>query len=248
MNRTICFASIVLALVAISALSATASAQPGPGMGFGMFGGGAGAALSGQYGRLLTMPSVQKELELVDDQKDKIRAASEKMMSSMGELRDGMSPPSPDMSQEERQKWMEDMQKKMQPIQDEYQKAVEAALLPKQVKRLKEIALQVVGAQALNIKQVQEDLKLTSDQLDKIKTINEDMGKKIREMFESGDFQGMRTKMPEIRQENEKQLTGVLTAEQKASLEKMKGEKLDIPDSELRGPGGRGRGGPGGPG
>jgi hypothetical protein len=40
---------------------------------------------------------------------------------------------------------------------------------------------------------------------------------------------------------------GVLTDVQKASLEKMKGQKLDIPDSELGGFG-RGRGGPGGPG
>ena len=92
MIRSIRFASIVLAVAAISALSAAAWAQPGPGMGFGMFGGGAGATLSTQYGRLFMMPSVQKELELVDDQKDKIREAGEKMMSSMREVGEGMTP------------------------------------------------------------------------------------------------------------------------------------------------------------
>ena len=75
------------------------------------------------------------------------------------------------------------------------------------------------------------------------------MGKKIQALFAeaNGDFQSLRPKMQEIRQDTEKQLTGVLTDAQKASLEKMKGEKLDIPADELRGRGGF-RGGMGGPG
>ena len=49
--------------------------------------------------------------------------------------------------------------------------------------------------------------------------------------------------MQEMRKDTEKQILDVLTDDQKASFEKMKGEKLEIPASELRGPGG-----PGGPG
>jgi hypothetical protein len=240
MVRSMRFASIILAFLAVLVLSANAWAQPGRGMGMGMFGGGQAQSISAQYGRLLGMPSVQKELELVDDQKAKITEANEKMMSSMREAFSGMEPPSPDMTPEERQKSMEEMQKKMQPIQDELKKTLESVLLPNQLKRLKEIAVQVAGAQALNDKQIQEELKLTSDQLAKIKTINEDMSKKMRELFESGDFQSMREKMPEIRQDTEKKLLGVLTDAQKASLEKMKGQKLEIPESEMRGPGRRG--------
>ena len=247
MVRSIRFASIVLALLAVSALSAVAWAQPGPGMGFGMFGGGA-ASLSAQYGRLLMIPTVQKELELVDDQKTKINDASQTMRGSMQEAFSDMTPPSPDMTPEERQKSMEEMQKKMQPIQEKYQKAVESILLPNQAKRLKEIALQVAGTAALSDKQVQDDLKLSSDQVNKIKTINEDMSKKRQALFAeaNGDFQSLRPKMQEISQDTEKQLTGVLTDAQKSALEKMKGQTLDIPADELRGRGGfRGRG-PGG--
>ena len=212
-----------------------------------MFGGGA-ASLSMQYGRLLMIPTVQKELELVDDQKTKISDASQTMRDSMQEAFSGMQPPTPDMTPEEQQKAREEMQKKMQPIQDKFQKAVEGILLPNQAKRLKEIALQVAGTAALSDKQVQDDLKLSSDQVVKIKTINEDMGKKIQALFAeaNGDFQSLRPKMQEIRQDTEKQLTGVLTDAQKAALEKMKGPTLDIPADELRGRGGfRGRG-PGG--
>ncbi len=247
MVRSMRLASIALVMLGMLALCTAALAQPGPGMG--MFGSQAMASLSAQYGRLLMIPSVQKELELVDDQKAKITEANENMRQSMQEAFSGMQPPSPDMTPEEQQKFREEMQKKMQPIQEKYQKAVESILLPNQAKRLKEIALQVAGTSALSDKQVQEDLKLSSDQVEKIKTINEDMGKKIQAMLAeaNGDFQSLRPKMQELRQDVEKQLTGVLTDAQKASLEKMKGEKLDIPADELRGRGGF-RGGMGGPG
>ena len=115
---------------------------------------------------------------------------------------------------------------------------------PHQLERLKGIALQRTGIRALSFKQVQEDLKLTDDQVAKIKSINEAAGKKMRELFQAGgNPQDNFPKMQEIGKETEKQLEDVLTADQKASLEKMKGEKLDIPASEMRGPG-FGAGGP----
>ncbi|MGA2798973.1 MAG: hypothetical protein ABSE63_15445, partial [Thermoguttaceae bacterium] len=188
MVRSMRFTSISLVALGMLVLCSAAMAQPG--MGMGMFGGPM-ASLSGQYGRLLNMPSVQKELEIVDDQKTKVTEANDKMRSDMQEIFSGMQPPSPDMTPEERQKSMDEMQKKMQPIQEKFQKALESILLPNQTKRLKEIALQVAGTQALNDKQVQEDLKLSSDQVGKLKTINEDMGKKIQALFAeaNGDFQ-----------------------------------------------------------
>jgi hypothetical protein len=246
MVRSMRFASIVLALLGMSLLSAAAWAQPGPGMGFGMMGGGQAPSVSMQYGRLLSMPTVQKELELVDDQKTKIREAIGKMQSAMREMFSGMQ----DIAPEDRQAKMEEIGKKMQAQQDDLKKVIESTLLPNQLKRLKEIALQVAGNQALNDKQIQEELKMTAEQLAKIKTIGEDSMKKIRDLFsEGGDPQSAMPKMQEIRQDTEKQTLAVLTDAQKAALEKMKGQKLEIPASELGGFGGfRGRGGPGGPG
>jgi len=244
MVRSMRFASIVFVMLGMLVLCTAAMAQPGPGMGFGMFGGGPMATLSAQYGRLINLPTVQKELELVDDQKTKIKEASDKAQAARRELFSGMQ----DIAPEERQAKMEEIGKKMQAQQDEMKKVIESTLLPNQLKRLKEIALQVAGTQALNDKQVQDDLKLTADQVAKIKTIGEDSTKKIQELFTpGGDMQSAFPKIQEIRQDAEKQIIGVLTDEQKASLEKMKGEKLDIPASELGGFG-RGRGGPGGPG
>ena len=245
MVRSMRFASIALVMLGMLVLCTAAMAQPGPGMGFGMFPGGPAYTVSMQYGRLLNSPTVQKDLELVDDQKTKIKETSDKAQAAMREMRMGMQ----DLAPEERQAKMEEMGKKMQAQQEELKKVIESTLLPNQLKRLKEIALQVAGSQALNDKQIQDDLKLTADQVAKIKTIGEESMKKIQDLFAGGgDPQSAFQKMPEIRQETEKQIVAVLTDEQKASLEKMKGQKLEIPTSEL-GRGGRGgMGGPGGPG
>ena len=259
MTRLCHVGSIALMSLGALALCTAVWAQPGPGgpppggPGFGMFGGGPGGmSLAGMYGFLLNTPTVQKELELVDDQKAKIKEAGDKAQAAMREMFSGMR----DLSNEERQEKMREVGKKMQAQGEQTRKSIEEALLPHQLERLRGIALQMAGVGALNDKQLQQDLKLSEDQVAKIKSIGEESGKKMQEMFA-----GMRDLSPEDRQakmaevgkkaqemrkDSEKQLLEVLTDDQKASIEKMKGEKLVIPPSEFRGPGGPRR--PGGPG
>jgi hypothetical protein len=176
----------------------------------------------------------------------------------MRELFSGMQ----DLTQEERQAKMAELGKKMQAQGEETKKAVEGILLPDQLKRLKGIALQRMGAMALSDKDVQKELKFSDDQVAKIKSVGEDMMKKGRELFQSaGNFRDMtdeeradfRKKGEDLRKESETKVMDVLTADQKAQLEQLKGKKLDIPDSEMRGGmgggrrGNRGGGGGGGP-
>lgn len=213
-----------------------------------MGGGPGGGSIAGQYARLLSSPTVQKELELVDDQKAKIAEAGQKAQTAMRQMFSGMR----DLSEEERRAKMQEMGRKMAAQAEESRKAIEEILLPHQLERLKGIALQVAGVQALTDKEIQQDLKLTEEQIAKIKSILEEAGKKMRELFGQGergerpDFRTIGPKMQEIRKDTEKQLLEVLTEDQKAQLEKMKGEKVEIPATELRGPGGPG--GPGNPG
>jgi Spy/CpxP family protein refolding chaperone len=235
-----CMSIVVVALAAL-ALCTAAWAQPGPGGGGPGFGfGGGNMSLSMMWGPLLNSPTVQKDLGLLEDQEAKIKEASEKAQTAMREMRSGMG--DPNLSPEERaEKWRE-MGKKMQALGEEMKKTVEATLLPKQLERLKGIALQQAGAMALADKDVQHDLKLSDDQIAKIKSIGEESMKKARELFvPGGDREDMRTKMQELRKDAEKQAMYVLTAEQKDSLEKMKGAKLEIPREELRMPGFGGR-------
>jgi Spy/CpxP family protein refolding chaperone len=232
MARVLRLMSIVLVVLALVAVSTAAWAQPprgGPGFG-GPFGGG-NMSLSMTYGMLLNSPTVQKDLGLLEDQEAKIKEATDKAQTAMRELWSGMR----DLSPEERQEKMKEIGKKMQDLAEETKKTVEATLLPKQLERLKGIAIQVAGTMALADKGVQQDLKLSDDQIAKIKSIGEESMKKVRELFEPGaDREAMRTKMDELRKDAEKQVMDVLTAEQKDSFEKMKGAKLEIPREELR--------------
>ena len=202
------------------------------------------------YGMLLSSPTVQKDLDLVDDQKAKIKEINDKARTAMGELFSGMR----DLTPEERDAKRAENMKKMEALGEKTNKAIEGVLLPDQFKRLKGIALQRMeavgmGAMALGDKTIQKDLNLTDDQIAKIKSIGDDARKKAGELFSSGaDRDEMRKKAEEMRKETDKKLMDVLTADQKTTLEKMKGKKLDIPQSELRMGfgGGRGRGGRGG--
>lgn len=271
MSRSIRFVAIAFMSLAALALCASAWAQPGPGVGprpgFGMFVSGPGASLSMMYGPLLNVPTVQKDLDLLDEQKAEIKPAIEKAQAAMRELFSGMR----DLSPEERRVKMEEIGKKMQ-VQaeemkktiaspavlasaimqaqaEELKKTIEHTLLPNQLKRLKGIALQIADVRALTDKEVQQDLKLSDEQTAKIKSIGEDSMKKISALFsEGGDRQTVGPKIQELRKDSEKQIMDVLTDDQKASLEKMKGDKLEIPPAEFGGFGGRRGSGPGGAG
>jgi hypothetical protein len=179
---------------------------------------------------------VQKDLEIVADQKTKLAALN---------VRDIYTSLPQDLPPEERgAKMLEAVMKKLGEI-----------LLPKQLDRLKQIQLQAEGAMALSNPEVVKALKITTEQQDKMKPISEEGQTKLREAR-----RGLRdlseaerpAKMAEIQKMTKElgdKLLEVLTSDQRAQLDKMKGEKIDIDFSTLMGPGGRGgRGGPGGPG
>jgi Spy/CpxP family protein refolding chaperone len=248
MMRSLRFVSVVVVSLAAIAATDSAWAQPGRGGGGRGFGrGGFTSSLSMMYPMLLNSATVQKDLDLVADQKAKIKEISDKADAARRELFSGMR----DLTQEERQAKFAESRKKMEEMGEKTNKEIEGVLLPDQLKRLKAIALQRMGVMALSDKTVQKDLKLTNDQTAKIKSIGEDSMKKMGELFSSGlERDEMREKAQELRKAGEKQVMDVLTADQKTALEKMKGKELKIPNSELRmqGFGGRGgrRGGGGG--
>ena len=212
--------AIGLGVVAALAVAANLQAQ-GPGGRGGMMGGQRGSLLM-----LLQNEQVQKEIELVADQKEKITALAtetrEAMRAKMGDMSN--------LSQEERRTKMEGMRKEMEEEAAKTQKKVEGILLPKQLERIKQIQLQVQGAMALANAEVAKALALTDDQQAKIKTINDDSRNAMRDMFSGGGppSDEDREKLQKSIRDTETKLMDVLTAEQKEKLEKMKGPKFDI--------------------
>ena len=218
-----------------------------------MMGGmGSGPSLLETAGMLLRADEVQKEIELLDDQKAKLKAFSDELRAEMEKQRDQYR----DLSPEERMAKFNEARK-------EYGAKVTAKvneiLLPHQVDRVKELAVQRLGLMALGDPDVQEKLKISEDQKEKMKAVRESISNTMREMFAGmrdldeearrKKFGEIREKMDKIRSETEAKVLDILTSEQKGGLEKMKGKKFDFPEGMgFGGSGGRrGPGGPGGP-
>lgn len=238
----------VLGLVVALATAALVQAQPpgrgpggpgGPG-GFGMFGRGGGD----QTLRLLGLPEVQQELELVDEQKTKLKAIGDEIRQRVQQEFAGLRQLDP----EQRRAKFEEAQKKAQAWGEESRKRVDEILLPHQLDRLEEIRLQVRGTSALADAKVQEDLGLTAEQKTKLRELREKAEADIRGAFEGLrelSEEARRAKMAESREKMQKaikdvaeQAMGVLTDQQRAKFEEMKGKKIEIQWPQ-RGPQGR---------
>jgi Spy/CpxP family protein refolding chaperone len=252
MVRKLFLLTPVVALAVVLMVADTSLAQR---QGRGGRGGFGGRGMMGDPGMmLLANEAVQKELELVGDQKDAIEKLSEDTRAQMRELFQGGQ----DLSPEERREQFEKNREKMTEITKATQTKLNTILLPNQVERLKQLNLQLSGLRALDNEEVAKALNITDDQKSKLTAVREEGGEKMRELFQGGQdlspderreqFEKNREKMTELRKEQEEKTLAVLTPEQKEQFEKMKGEKFEFPEEMTRfgGFGGRGFGGPGG--
>ncbi|MGD0519072.1 MAG: hypothetical protein ABSA26_16175 [Thermoguttaceae bacterium] len=233
---------ILIGFLGAALLASEVQAQPGGGQrgggrgGMGPGGGGGMMILS-----LVQNEKVQKELEIVADQKTKLTELATEQRSAM---RDAFSSLPQDLDPEER---MTKMQALMKENQDKLMKKLGEILLPKQLERLKQILLQAQGSMALSDPDVVKALNITSEQQEKMKTVREDAMTKSRDALSGVSGAERRTKMQELMKEIDKKVLEVLTTDQVAQLEKMKGAKVDFDLSAITRGGGRaGRGGTGG--
>lgn len=187
---------------------------------------------------LLRVDPVKVEIELSPDQDE----AVEKLMQPAERPQVNFR----EMSDDERREAFAKMQKEQEERVQKMEEQLEEVLLPQQMERLKQIALQLRGIRALREDDVAKELKITPAQLEKIdgveEKLREENGPKFRELMQSGDRDAMREAFTKMREESEKQVLAVLTSDQRTEFEKMKGEKFDMPEGAFGG----GRGGPGG--
>jgi len=243
MKRSLLALSFACFGILLSALPATAQQQEGqrPRGGF-----GGGRSFGFSETALLGNEQVQKELEISADQTAKITKIREESRSQFAPFPEGFR----DLPEAERTAKMTEMRTKNEAAMKEIRGKINEVLLPDQRERLKELAIQAQGTGALFNPETAEALKLTDDQKKKLETIREESAAKMRELFSGGRGQGgpseeARTKMAEIRKESGDKSLAVLTTEQAAQFEKMKGEKSSIDFTQMRGGPGGGRG-PGG--
>ncbi len=227
-------------LVFVVALSVTslAWAQPGGGRGgFGGFGGFGGGSLLD----LARIEAVQKEIEAVDDQVKGIAKLSEEMRASRGER------PQVDwrnMSEADREKAMAEGRARREKEAAAANAKLAEILLPLQIERLEQISLQMRGTSALADPKVAAKLSLTDEQKKKLEAVQTANMEAMRALFQGGNREGMREKMQEQRKTSEEKVLAVLTADQKAAFEKLKGAAFTMPEGAFgRGPQGGDQGG-----
>jgi Spy/CpxP family protein refolding chaperone len=209
---------------------------------------------------LMGSEQVKKELKVTEEQGKKIE---EVLASHREALRGSFGGGNfRDLSDEERQKAMDEMAKKRAELVKKTDGALAAVLNKEQVQRLNEIHVQQQGVEALNDEAVVAALKLTDEQKAKIKgvitTRDEELAKlrPTRRRGEGGDGppgggEEARAKIDKVRKDADTAAFAVLTKEQNESLAKLKGAAFELDRSTLRGAGGfggGGRGGRGGPG
>ncbi len=220
--------AVALGLVALLAAPALAQQRGGRG--------GFGQTMS--LGRLAQNKSVQEELKVNEDQSKKMSEAMTKLREDLkddyaklggGRGRRGGGGGGADVSQEERVA----ARKK---VNEAEEKALKGVLDDRQIKRLEQIHVQQEGLAAFTQDEdVQKALKLSDDQKDKIKTINEEMRKQMQELRGGGGGGGGRGFNPEMMQkirglqkEATQNAVKVLNDNQKKTYEELTGKPFEI--------------------
>jgi len=219
--RTFCKTALSLVLVALLASPGLAQRQRQRPGGFGQ--------------NLLTNKSVQEELKITKEQKEKIDEANKKIQDKQRDERAKLR----DLSQEERREKAQALQKE---ATEELIKAGD--LTSEQKKRFAQIQLQQRRTRAFADAEVQKQLKLTDAQKETIKTALKEGEDKAtaetKDLDRRTDFQKIREIRQKVGKETQGKIAAALTTEQKKIWADMVGEPFEV-KFEQRRPGGGNR-------
>lgn len=205
---------------------------------------GAGRAGEGFLLLLLRMERVQKELNLTDEQKGKLKD----LLGEGTRPRDGKG--RGDNPPEGAKGHGDGFRAQM----GEQLKKVHEVLQPEQLTRLKEIGLQVRGAAVLLDQDMTDKLKLTDQQKEKLRLAYDEASQKRRtlrpDQLRDLSADERRQKMAEFAKQHQqidddfrRKAEDILTTDQLKEFQKMLGQKVDLGRDALRFGFGRGPGG-----
>lgn len=212
----------------VAGLSSAALAQrggPGRAGAPGGFGGPGGFGSSLMF--LLQNDAVKKEIELLDDQSASIEKLAEEMRSKREER------PRVDfrnLSEQEQEKAYAEMRVRREKEATAANAKLAEILLPHQLKRLREISVQLRGTRALTDAEVATQLKLSDAQKQKLEDVMRQNSEAVWKLFREGNRDEAMAKMEALRKEGEQKVLAVLTPDQKAQFEKLKGEPFKMPE------------------
>lgn len=237
-----------MALV-VGLVAATQAQPPGGRGGFGF--GGMGGGPTG----LLRSKTVQDAIKVTEEQKEKLTEWAREFNQRSAEMRKEMMA---DLQGTPREEMMAKFAEISAKVNNEAYKELATVLKEDQVKRLKQIDVQVAGLQAFAMPHVREALKITEEQKEKMQEITMSMGREMRDLMEEyglggrgqggGGFpkidpakmQEMQKKQAVITKEAMDKVMAMMTDEQKTTYKELTGEPVDLEKirSETQGRGG----------
>jgi hypothetical protein len=158
--------------------------------------------------RLLHQKAVQDELKMTDEQVKKVDALAQKLKDEREAAIDKGE--KPDLA-----KMVEKMDK-----------AVAAFLKPEQLKRLKEIQLQVGGARVFNNPELVKEMKITDAQQKKLKELQDETAAEVKKIYEKDaeSRDEARKKVTELNNKVREKIIDLMEGEQKEKWKEKVGE------------------------
>jgi hypothetical protein len=202
---------LFLVVAAVALLCSPALAQRRPG----------GGGLADMLGN----KKLKEELKLTDEQAEKaVKVAKDVAEKHKDDLKDV------DFMTEEGRKKAGEVRAA---VTEETMKGLKDVLDAKQTTRLNQLLFQqrmaFRGPDIFTDPKVQETLKLSDEQKDKIKTLATDFNKERRELFQGGFNEETRKKMEALRKDTMEKVDAVLKDDQKKALKEMSGEPFEFP-------------------
>lgn len=214
---------LAAALVALAAASAPAQQPPRPGGGgfggFGFGGGGGGGGGFNLKSLLVSNKALQDELKVSDEMREKFAKFQDAQRADQEKLR-GLGTDDEDQ--------ITRLKAQIKGIEDRM--ALMKDLTADQTKRISQIERQMLGLGAFTNEKIVKELKLSDEQKEKIKGINEELGKDTRELFAGGGGgfnPDTQKKMAALREEAMDKAEEALTPAQRKQWKEMLGEKFD---------------------
>jgi hypothetical protein len=178
--------------------------------------------------QLVLREDVQKELKLTDEQKKKVASVNDKIRAELQNEFQKMA----GLDGRERDRKKMELAKR---ITKKSTTSMEEILSPAQMKRLREIALQHAGVQGLKNPEVEDALKLTEDQKEKIQKVMQGAIADLRFLFEhtEGAYEESQKKAVEVRNQCYAKAMTVLTDEQKKIWKDLQGVPFEVKSKEV---------------
>jgi hypothetical protein len=170
---------------------------------------------------------VLDELKVSEEQREKLMQHLMERIMETGPFLDSLK----DETGPDREKKLEEHRKN---AREKLAKQLKDLLKDEQLKRLRQVTLQIEGAFALGQDEVRKELEITQEQMMKFMAVVQELHKKveplIKEVHAGGNPEEIRPKIEQIRKDHAQKLEDILTEAQKKHWKELLGPKFELGD------------------